>query len=482
MIVLVANQATSDELPVISDKSQTFTFAVLGDTHYTPPGYKVTPFIHDIAREIDSQPRSPAFICHTGDVVEGGVYEIHDGKRKFVLASYEEMKSQLGYATHDLEQAFHRPVFIAVGNHDKHDPGYRAYREIALPLISKGLKQPLDRTYYAFRYANACLLFLDFAPRDYDEQARFAGEVLAKAKNDPRVQHIFFFAHFPLWPVVRAGFYSPRFTDSVLPLIRTYAPDAFFCGHTHNTLVCVRKVENLPIVQIQGVSTGRGQTLLPIEQHNALLVPPAELPYCWGYREGSPTGYYLVHVDGPKVDVQWRIPGHGLVHEFAWRQPGKLTDVKRPMVNRIPVTDEALRGAQSAELVFCPWNPQRMTIRVSINGEEVARKDLPPTYTPFWEETHVAIAKENLKVLRRNNLLTIDNPGRAVFGFAAARLELVLRDGSLTATPVANTFHFSCRAGQVGQPSMTKAWQAVPANLRREVDLGQPLGPVELRF
>lgn len=196
MIVLAASQVTSEELPVISVKSQTFTFAVLGDTHYTPPGYKVTPFIHDIAREIDLQPRSPAFICHTGDVVEGGVYEIHDGKRKFVLASYEEMKSQLGYATHDLEQAFHRPVFIAVGNHDKHDPGYRAYREIALPLISKGLKQPLDRTYYAFRYANACLLFLDFAPRDYDEQARFAGEVLAKAKNDPCVQHIFLFAHF----------------------------------------------------------------------------------------------------------------------------------------------------------------------------------------------------------------------------------------------------------------------------------------------
>jgi hypothetical protein len=123
MIVLVASQATSDELPAISDKSQPFTFAVLGDTHYTPPGYKVTPFIHDIAREIDLQPRSPAFICHTGDVVEGGVYAIRDGKRKFVLTSYEEVKSQLGYATHDLEQAFHRPVFIAVGNHDKHDPG-----------------------------------------------------------------------------------------------------------------------------------------------------------------------------------------------------------------------------------------------------------------------------------------------------------------------------------------------------------------------
>ena len=317
MIVLVANQATSDELPVISDKSQTFTFAVLGDTHYTPPGYKVTPFIHDIAREIDSQPRSPAFICHTGDVVEGGVYEIHDGKRKFVLASYEEMKSQLGYATHDLEQAFHRPVFIAVGNHDKHDPGYRAYREIALPLISKGLKQPLDRTYYAFRYANACLLFLDFHAR-----LRRTGEVRGrgtrKGEERPPCTTHFLFAHFPLWPVVRAGFsqspvYGFRFTVD-----QNLCSRCFLCGHTHNTLVCVRKVENLPIVQIQGVSTGRGQTLLPIEQHNALLVPPAELPYCWGYREGSPTGYYLVHVDGPKVDVQWRIPGHGLVHEFAW--------------------------------------------------------------------------------------------------------------------------------------------------------------------
>ena len=203
MIVLVASQATSDELPAISDKSQPFTFAVLGDTHYTPPGYKVTPFIHDIAREIDLQPRSPAFICHTGDVVEGGVYAIRDGKRKFVLTSYEEVKSQLGYATHDLEQAFHRPVFIAVGNHDKHDPGYRAYREIALPLISKGLKQPLDRTYYAFRYANACLLFLDFAPPITTNRRGSRERYSQRRRTTPVYNTFSFFAHFPLRLVVR---------------------------------------------------------------------------------------------------------------------------------------------------------------------------------------------------------------------------------------------------------------------------------------
>jgi hypothetical protein len=382
-----------------------------------------------------------------------------------------------------LERAFHRPVFIAVGNHDKHDPGQRAFRETALPMISKGLKHPVEKNHYAFRYGNACLVFLDFAPQDYEEQTRFVERTLAAAGQDSRVQHVFLFAHYPLWPVVRAGFFNPRFAESLLPRLQKHSPDAYFCGHTHNALVCVRRFDSGPVVQIQGISTGRGKTLLPIEEHNALLIPPAEVSYLWGYREGSPTGYYLVHVDGAKVDVEWCIPGKGTIHEFGWEKPGVLTDVKRPpSPGRRPVTNAMLRTVQSAELVFCPWVPERTAITVTVNGQQVAARELPPTYTLFWEETRVAIAKEKLNALGRSNAVSIGNPGRAVFGVSAVRLEVVLDDGERVTTPLSNAFQFSCRGAPADQPNAAKAWQAVPASLIREVELGQSLGPMALDF
>jgi hypothetical protein len=476
-------QTAAEEMPVLADVGGSFTFVVLGDTHYIPPDYKVSPFIHDIGREIDALPQSPAFVCLTGDVVEGGVYELRDGKRKFVLANYDEVRSQLVDATRDLDFTFHRPVFIAVGNHDKHDPGRRAFGETALPLISKGLKHPVEKNHYAFRCGNACLIFVDFAPNDYEEQTRFVEQVLAKAKVDRQVQHVFLFAHYPLWAVVRAGFSNEKFSDSLLPLLLRYPPDAYFCGHTHNSIVCVRKFGTGSVVQIQGVSNGRGETLLPIEKHNALLFPPAEVSYLWGYREGSSTGYYLVHVDGPKVDVEWRVPGKGAIHEFGWREVGKLVDVKRPSPPvQQPVTDEALRNVQSADLVFCPWSPERTAITVTINGQQVAAQELRPTQTSFWEEARVRVAKEKLSAIGRDSVVSIGNPGRAVFGIAAARLEIVLRDGSRLATPVDRAFHFSCQGVLAGQPKVAKTRPMVPASLIREVELGQPLGPMRLSF
>ena len=483
MRVFAFQQAAGQEMPVLADAAGSFTFAVLGDTHYIPPHYKVSPFIHEIGREFDTLPQSPAFVCLTGDVVEGGVYEVRDGKRKFVLANYEEMRSQLVDATRDLDRAFHRPVFIAVGNHDKHDPGHRAFGETALPLISKGLKHSVEKNHYAFRYGNTCLIFLDFAPSDYEEQTRFVEQMLAEAKADRQVQHVFVFAHYPLWPVVRAGFSNPRYSDSLLPLFAKYSPDAYFCGHTHNSLVCVRKFDAGSVVQIQGVSTGRGAELLPIEQHNAMLVPPDEVAYLWGYREGSSTGYYVVHVDGPKVDVEWRVPGKGTIHEFGWREVGKLVDVKRPSPPvRQPLTDETLRNVQSADLVFCPWTPERTAITVTINDHQVAERELPPAYTAFWEEARVPIAKDKLSAIRRSNEVSIGNPGRALFAIAAARLEIVLRDGSRVATPVDKAFYFSRPGDPADQPKAAKAWQIVPTSLIREVKLGQPLGPIPLSF
>ena len=484
-IVITLAAATAygqaEELPVVSQTAEPFTFAVLGDTHYTAPEFKVQTFIHRLGNEIRSQHPEVAFVCHTGDVVEGGTYTTTpEGKRKFVLAGYEGMKQELTFATRDLREAFGRPVFIAVGNHDKHDPGYKAFREIVLPQIGEELKRPIEQTYYAFRYGNACFVFLDFAAKDLQAQAKFADDTLSAAKA-AGTKHAFLFAHYPLWTVARAGFSSSALTDSLLPILQKHRVDAYFCGHTHNAIVCVRRFDSQPVTQIQGISNGVGDQLIPIEQRRALLFPASETPYCWGYLERSMTGYYLVRIDHAMVHVRWCVPGRGTVREFTWQEPGHVADVRTPESTALPaITEAQLQTAKEAALVFCPWAEERTPITIAINGEPAAEAQIGPSYNVFWEEKRIALPREKLQNLRMINRVEIGNPQREVFGVAHLRLEVTLADGTKTATPVSRVFSFSCPRPQAGKS--TRVWQAVPADQVQEVPLGNPLGPVELRF
>jgi 3',5'-cyclic AMP phosphodiesterase CpdA len=471
----------ADELPVLSKSAEPFSFAVLGDTHYTAPEFKVRPLIHRLGEEIRTKHPEVAFVCQTGDVVEGGTYATTpEGKRKFVLAGYEGMKQEWTFAMGDLGKALGRPLFISVGNHDKHDPGHKAFREIVLPQIGKQLGRPLEQTWFAFRYGNACFVFLDFAPADMKAQATFVDETLAAAKA-AGAKHLFLFAHYPLWTVARSGFSSPALTESLLPLVKKYRVDAYFCGHTHNTIACVREFDGQPVTQIQGVTTVARDQLIPIEERRALLFPAAETPYCWGYLEGSPAGYYLVRVDGPKVEVAWCVPGRGAVRKFAWQEPGRVSDVEQPAPVRRPAVSQAqLETAKEAAVVFCPWAEGRTPINVTVNGQPVAEAQIGPSYNVFWEEKRIAIPRDKLSSLRVANRVEIGNPERAVFGVAHLRLEVTLADGTQVATPVCGDFAFSCSKSEAGK--RTRAWETAPHDRIREAALGQAVGPMEVRF
>jgi hypothetical protein len=474
-----------EDVPVLCERSEPFTFAVLGDLHYTPPKYKVSELVHRVAEEIRAQSPAVALVCQTGDVVEGGTYTEVDGKRKFLLAGYDDMKAQHTFAARDLTKSFRQPLFIAVGNHDKHDRGARAYREIMLPMLSRSLGRPLTETFYAFRYGNACFVFLDLAPPDFDAQARFVDRVLSEGERGRRTEHVFLFAHCPLWAVVRPGFSNARLSASLMPVLKRHRTDAFFASHTHNTVVCARDFEGIRLTQIQGITNlePKVEGLIPIEQRHALLFPPDQTPYCWGYREGSPTGYFLVHVEGRRVRVEWRVPGQGALREFYWEQPGTLVDVKRPAPAKPAVVSEAaLAHAREAALVVHSWAENRTPVTLLLNGEPVAQAQLPPTYVLFWHEQRIAIPREKLACLRLANQLQLANPTGATFGFASARLEATLADGTRVATPPSRSFCFSCKQSQAQGKTVKRAWQAAPPDMVQEVPLGQPLGPLELRF
>ena len=482
-VLATAWSARAAELPVLSDSAKPFSFVVLGDVHYTRPKFEISKVIAGIANSVkDSQP-PVAFVCQTGDIAEGGTYGMKDGKRVFRQASFDEMKEELAFAMRDVTERFGLPLFIAVGNHDKHAGG-KAFPEVALPLLSRELGVTVERTDYGFRYGNSCFVFLDYSPVDVDAQQKFAAEIIQRARASG-VRHIFLFAHFPLWPLIRPGFSNQRFTDSLLPIFKQFPVDAFFCGHTHNTSAWVRHFDGATITQIQGVACQSSPELVPMEERRTLMIPRDELSYYWGYLSGPPAGLFLVTVDGERVRVQFRT-GAKVLREFEWREPGHITDIRKPEPRpTIAVTETTLRQATSAALALCWWAEDGAEIGVSLNGEHIATTRLGPTMrnsNAFASEKRIPIPTENLKLLRLANEVTLDNPHRAIFGVGHAYLEIKLADGRTARTAVSNRFLVSATQAEGTSGGKTECWKIIPPEALVPVNLGQPLSPMRLSF
>ncbi|MBI5687685.1 MAG: metallophosphoesterase [Verrucomicrobia bacterium] len=471
------------ELPALSESAKPFSFVVLGDVHYTRPKFEVSKVIAGIARSVkDCQP-PVAFVCQTGDIAEGGTYGMKDGKRVYRQANHDEMKEELAFAMKDVTERFRLPLFIAVGNHDKHAGG-KAFPEVALPLLSRELGVTVTQNCYGFRYGNSCFVFLDFAAKDFDAQRKCAEELLANARA-AGVRHIFLFAHYPLWTLIRPGFSSQKFTDSLMPIFKQFPVDAFFCGHTHNTAAWVRHFDGATITQIQGVTCQSSPELVPMEERRTLMMPREELSYYWGHLSGPPAGLYLVTVDGERVRVQFR-SGAKMLREFEWREPGRITDTKKQEPRpSVVVTEATLKKATAATLALCWWGEDGADIGVSLNGEHVAKARLDPTMrnsNAFASEKRIPIPTEKLRLLRLANDVTLGNPSRAIFGVGHAYLEIKLSDGRTARTTVSNRFLFSATQAEGESAGKTEGWKIIPSEALVSVNLGQPLGPMRLIF
>lgn len=483
LTIAAAWSALAADLPVLSNSTKPFSFVVLGDVHYTRPKFEISQIIASIAKSVkDCQP-PVAFVCQTGDIAEGGTYAMKYGKRVFCQANHDEMKEELAFAMKDVTERFRLPLFIAVGNHDKHAGG-KAFPEIALPLLSRELGVMVAQTCYGFRYGNSCFVFLDFAAADFDAQRKRAEELLASARA-AGVRHVFLFAHYPLWTLIRPGFSSQRFTDSLLPIFKQFPVDAFFCGHTHNTSTWVRKFEEATITQIQGVACQASPELVPMEERRTLMMPREELSYYWGCLSGPPAGLFLVTVDGERVRVQFR-SGAKVLREFEWREPGRITDIKKPEPRpSVVVTAATLKQATAATLALCAWAEDGAEVGVLLNGERVATAQLGPTMrnsNAFASEKRIQIPREKLKLLRLANEVTLDNPSRAIFGVGHAYLEIKLADGRAARTAVSNRFIFSATQAEGNSSGKTEGWKIIPPAALVSVKLGQPLGPMRLSF
>ena len=472
------------ELPTLSVADKPFSFAVLGDLHVSRPEFKERQIGLAIADAVKDVQPAMAFVCQTGDFILGELPSHKQLDKKGV-------KEELTFAITSLTEQFKLPVFFAVGNHDK-NAGGTPYPETVFPLLSRELGTPLTRTYYAFRYGNSCFIFLDYGDyketgtsMDYEAQHKFLEETMAQAHADAGIKHVFAFGHYPLWPVVRPGFSNSRYTDSVVSVFKKYPVDAYFCGHTHNTGAWVRRVEGVPITQIKGVVMDKSTSLTPMEETRTLLIPHEDLTYGWGYLSGPPNGFFLVRVEGPRVRVQFR-SGREVLREFTWQEPGQITDtVTPPPRTAVAATESELRHVTSGTLVFTSWTTANVDLNIMINGEKIGqtRIEQAPHWAAFSSETRVTIPNDKLKGLRLDNEITLEAPGKVLFGVGNIRLEIRLANGAKTQTPVLERFLFSAEKAEAETlHGDTLGWEIIPSEVSSSVKLGQPLGPVRLTF
>ncbi|MDD2706698.1 MAG: metallophosphoesterase [Verrucomicrobiae bacterium] len=320
----------ADELAVMSRENEPFSFLVLSDLHYSKTSFEeVSECVRCIAIETKALTPAPVLVGVTGDLAEGGTYQIVAGKQKFVRATYLEMKEELEFALRDVASSFNLPVLIAPGNHDKMDPGAKAYRDVVLPCLSKSIGLTLSQNYFSVRYNSAVLIFLDSWSGDYKEQNEFLQRVLAMARQTSGINRLFVFAHPPLWRnTISAQQIDPLLTSSILPALRSNPTDAYFCGHIHRLSVVVRHFEGAAITQVKGALRTGCQDALKSVIDQQLIFPRNATPYYWAYFGGCRT-YYVVRVLKEKVSLQLRACGRGVIRECEWVQRGQLRDVQQ---------------------------------------------------------------------------------------------------------------------------------------------------------
>lgn len=483
-VSLVALACRADGVPTLSDSAQPFSFVVLGDLHFSRPEFASRQITAAVAEAVKGVQPPVAFVCQTGDLGHG------EGQAHKQL-DQAGMTEELAFAVSCVTEQFKVPLFMAVGNHDKHGGGL-AYRETVLPALSRELQTPVQQAYYAFRYGSAYFVFLDYgdyaetgSSMDYDAQRKFLEAMIVQARATLGVTHVFAFGHYPLWPVVRPGFGSRRFTESVVSVLKQHPVDAYFCGHTHNSGAWVRRVDGAPVTQIKGVAMDKGTSLKPMEETRTLLIPRDDLTYGWGTLSGPPNGFFLVSVDGPRVRVQFR-SGREVLREFVWEKPGQITDtVTPPQRPVVPVAEADLRNAASATILFTPWSETLSDINILLNGEKVghARIEPLPRWAAFASEMRVAIPVVNLKGLRTDNEVSLENPGKSLFAIGNVRLDVKLANGATARTSVSERFFFSAERSEADAlHRATYGWDIIPLAVTATVKLGQPLGPMRLSF
>jgi hypothetical protein len=461
-------------------------FAFIGDIHYSVSDYSTTEnLVRSVASGFDSLKLKPEFVIQTGDF--------------FHATSRADLESEAAFAFKNFGENIHIPFFIAKGNHDTRS----FYEKNALPVFSRELEKDILKSYYSFNKANCHFIILDCSDEKLGEQLLWLEKDLETAKSNRETEHIFVAGHYPLWIVARAGFTRPEYATPVASLLARYKVDAYFCGHTHNKTTTVRLINGQPLTQIMDagvVEKGRlfnlapylrhiktetddiaGPGMLPLEEGHQIFIPESELVYFWGYQEGSPTSYYIITVEGKSVQADWMVLGNGVVRSFKWDQPGKLVNLKSPVLKENkPLAENDLKQIENAWFYAAPWTSEdSISAPFSINGVNagiIKMSRAKMSGSPFWNKIEVPLDRSAIDVIKEENEISITNPVKGKFGLAHISMMIQFKDGRFARSTISQKVLTSF------QPSEVQYNNFPSKELIEPVDTVSPLKKIVLRF
>ncbi len=429
---------------VLSQVERPFTFAVVGDTHFTLPKFSPDPdgrrtalrpldvdqYVENVAYVLSPmmdalKAEAPAFVVMTGDLVEGH----GDPGRAEIQAGL------------DFFDSYGLPLLLARGNHDR----VEAFGEVVQPYLSRVLGRELEEGHYFTDVAGCQLVVLDSTTWKHGgEQHRWLEDLLKQSRNID-IDRTFLFGHHPIWPVARAFFTNLDFCRDMPELLERYPVDAFFCGHTHNQSIIMHRTGRQPVLQFMGAPIGLPEEIpTPLDRVQALLPPPDDLLTCWpGYLENTAPGWFTVRVGRQSVRVEWHHLNRGAETTVRWRRRGDLTafrEMTYPPDARLIYSD--LNHIRRACLRFCAWDAIQPGKRVVLNGKEIGV--LPPgnAFAPGRME----LPAWALGGLRMENRIEIQAPEDEASTVGNLVLEAVLPGGRFVRTrPTGEIFTWSDR-------------------------------------
>ncbi len=370
----------------LSDIERPFTFAVVGDTHYSHPRFypdldqmptsrrplPVENYLENVNYVLSPmmealKEASPAFVVLTGDLVEGS------GN---VGLAREEMQAGLDYF-----ESFGMPVLVSRGNHD----AVQVFSEVVLPRLSGRLGFELEDTYYFTDVAGCRLVFLDTgAWISQGRQGRWLSDLLNRGV-ERGVERTFVFGHHPIWPAARAFFTHVDLSRELAPLLGLSAADAYFCGHTHNQNILQHRTEGRPVLQFLGAPVGLPEEIpTPTDRVQAMLTDPGNVLAKWpGYLENTAPGWYTVHVGDTMVKVEWHHLNRGVEAAVAWRHAGdvvRFSQMAHPPDSQLISSD--LSHIRRAFLRFSAWDTSLESKRVLLNSVDVGPLPAASDYAP----------------------------------------------------------------------------------------------------
>jgi len=416
-------------------------FVVLGDTHFCteeirgvsnerypladiPDHVRYSQMIDTVLKLMfrDIKALNPDIVLSTGDFVEGGMDsdEIH---------TYQEMEQ--GW---QMLKELGCPVMIAKGTHEGHgkQTGAKAYQDIVLPGMSKMLKQTIENTYFSYEQESNLFIILDYLSYKTGEAQDLWLEETLQEKSD-KAEHIYIFAHPPLYNWGRHFFTEPEFRKRLTALCGKYPVDVYFCGHTHNQAISFHQTnsDKLGYLQVMGSSVGYpDMDIFALTEFHSPAEFSANDHYLSGIFEDSAPGFYLIDADKDKMNIKW----HSILNctaEFASDERRK-----KPSPLQLPTyraSEKHLQNSdfdqiKSASLYIFGYYGDGNSTELKFNGISLGPL---PCNVSYAARRYLALDIKALLSIQRENHVELNLSENDEFVIGSLSLELRLYDNRI---------------------------------------------------